>query len=128
MLPRLRNRAVTKLPVQSSLAYFAAALRILQDPDHGDGTPVGAWGNNPINPRFDPQRKAFLETSYDDARYPQKWPSTGARRSSAGARSTRATWTRAPPGAPTLPPAAGNRRSVAGQLPGDRLLGSPRWT
>jgi hypothetical protein len=44
-------------------------------PNHGDGTPWGVgWGNNPINPRFDPQRKPFLETSYDDARTPQKWP------------------------------------------------------
>ncbi|WP_166380602.1 GDSL-type esterase/lipase family protein [Catellatospora methionotrophica] len=32
------------------------------------------WGNNPINPRFNPQRKAFLEVSYDDARNPQWWP------------------------------------------------------
>ncbi|HYN95586.1 MAG TPA: SGNH/GDSL hydrolase family protein, partial [Pilimelia sp.] len=45
-------------------------------PDRGDGKPWGVgWLNNPINPRFDPQRSAFLDNnSYDDARTPQKWP------------------------------------------------------
>ncbi|MFC4065490.1 golvesin C-terminal-like domain-containing protein [Actinoplanes subglobosus] len=39
------------------------------------GEPWGVgWLNNPINPRYDPQRKAFLEITYDDARTPQKWP------------------------------------------------------
>ncbi|HWS34782.1 MAG TPA: hypothetical protein VN408_18830, partial [Actinoplanes sp.] len=32
------------------------------------------WLNNPINPRYDQQRKPFLEYTYDDARTPQKWP------------------------------------------------------
>jgi hypothetical protein len=44
-------------------------------PNLGDGQPWGVgWANNPINPRFDPQRKAFLDTTYEDARTPQKWP------------------------------------------------------
>ncbi|WP_250031841.1 NucA/NucB deoxyribonuclease domain-containing protein [Paractinoplanes maris] len=44
-------------------------------PNKADGSPWGVgWLNNPINPRFDPQRRAFLEYTYDDARTPQKWP------------------------------------------------------
>lgn len=42
------------------------------------GTRGGAWGvgwlNNPINPRYDPNRLPFLERSMADAREPQKWP------------------------------------------------------
>lgn len=44
-------------------------------PNLGNGEPWGVgWANNPINPRYDPQRKAFLDTTYEDARTPQKWP------------------------------------------------------
>ncbi|SCE80758.1 GDSL-like Lipase/Acylhydrolase family protein [Micromonospora coriariae] len=44
-------------------------------PNKGDGQPWGVgWLNNPINPRYDPQRLPFLEVTYDDARTPQKWP------------------------------------------------------
>ncbi len=44
-------------------------------PDNNDGKPWGVgWGNNPANPNFKPDREAFLETSYGDARYPQYWP------------------------------------------------------
>ncbi|GIJ79111.1 SGNH/GDSL hydrolase family protein [Micromonospora phaseoli] len=44
-------------------------------PDKGDGSPWGVgWLNNPINPRYDPVRKPFLEETYADARTPQKWP------------------------------------------------------
>jgi hypothetical protein len=44
-------------------------------PYQGDDQPWGlGWGNNPINPRFDPQRGPFLEDTYDDARTPQRWP------------------------------------------------------
>jgi hypothetical protein len=44
-------------------------------PDQGNGSPWGVgWANNPINPRFDPDRPPFLETSYEDARTPQRWP------------------------------------------------------
>ncbi|MEV2237795.1 SGNH/GDSL hydrolase family protein [Micromonospora sp. NPDC049891] len=43
--------------------------------DKGDGSPWGVgWLNNPINPRYDPVRKPFLEETYADARTPQKWP------------------------------------------------------
>jgi hypothetical protein len=44
-------------------------------PDNHDGQPWGVgWGNNPINPRFDPQRHPFMNGTYDDARHPQDWP------------------------------------------------------
>jgi hypothetical protein len=44
-------------------------------PDQGGGQPWGVgWANNPINPRYDPDRPPFLEESYDDARTPQFWP------------------------------------------------------
>ena len=44
-------------------------------PDQGNNQPWGVgWGNNPINPRYDPQRPPFLEETYDDARTPQRWP------------------------------------------------------
>jgi hypothetical protein len=44
-------------------------------PNLGNGEPWGVgWGNNPINPRYDPQRAPFLELTYNDARTPQKWP------------------------------------------------------
>jgi hypothetical protein len=44
-------------------------------PNTGDGSPWGVgWGNNPINPRFKPDRPAFLENSSADARNPQQWP------------------------------------------------------
>jgi hypothetical protein len=44
-------------------------------PDNHDGRPWGVgWSNNPINPRYDPQRAPFLEVTYDDARTPQRWP------------------------------------------------------
>jgi hypothetical protein len=44
-------------------------------PNQGDGQPWGVgWANNPINPRYDPDRPPFLEESYDDARTPQFWP------------------------------------------------------
>ncbi|WP_127501688.1 NucA/NucB deoxyribonuclease domain-containing protein [Actinoplanes solisilvae] len=44
-------------------------------PNKADGKPWGVgWLNNPINPRYDPQRKPFLEYTYDDARNPQRWP------------------------------------------------------
>ncbi|MET8152353.1 hypothetical protein ACIBSW_36455 [Actinoplanes sp. NPDC049668] len=44
-------------------------------PKKADNEPWGVgWLNNPINPRFDPQRKAFLEYTYDDTRNPQRWP------------------------------------------------------
>jgi hypothetical protein len=32
------------------------------------------WGNNPVNPNYDPERGAFLSQTYDDARHPQDWP------------------------------------------------------
>lgn len=44
-------------------------------PYEGPDRPWGlGWGNNPVNPRYDPQRAPFLEITYDDARTPQKWP------------------------------------------------------
>ncbi|MFI6759320.1 SGNH/GDSL hydrolase family protein [Micromonospora sp. NPDC050417] len=44
-------------------------------PDKGDGSPWGlGWGNNPVNPRYPANRNAFLETSYADAKNPQRWP------------------------------------------------------
>jgi hypothetical protein len=44
-------------------------------PDKRDGSPWGVgWLNNPINPRYDPARKPFMNTTYDDARHPQDWP------------------------------------------------------
>lgn len=44
-------------------------------PDKSDGSPWGVgWANNPINPRYDQQRDAFLDKTYADARVPQKWP------------------------------------------------------
>ena len=47
-------------------------------PQSTAGTRGGAWGvgwlNNPINPRYDPNRLPFLERSMADAREPQKWP------------------------------------------------------
>ncbi|MEV4214503.1 hypothetical protein [Micromonospora sp. NPDC049662] len=32
------------------------------------------WANNPANPRYPANRKAFLEETYDDARHPSQWP------------------------------------------------------
>ncbi|GIG59826.1 hypothetical protein Lfu02_41980 [Longispora fulva] len=43
--------------------------------DNGDGSPWGVgWGNNPVNPRFKPDRTAFLDQTYADAAHPQDWP------------------------------------------------------
>jgi len=42
------------------------------DPENGKPWGVG-WLNNPINPRYDQQRKPFLDATYDDARTPQFW-------------------------------------------------------
>jgi hypothetical protein len=39
------------------------------------GAPWGVgWANNPINPKYDQGRKAFLESGYADAAHPQHWP------------------------------------------------------
>jgi hypothetical protein len=56
--------------------FFAAwAYNSGFHPDRGDGSPWGVgWGNNPINPRYDQQRRPFMEFSYEDARTPQRWP------------------------------------------------------
>ncbi|MFF0315027.1 hypothetical protein ACFYPH_10310 [Micromonospora sp. NPDC005252] len=55
-------------------------------PDKGDGSPWGVgWGNNPINPRYDPTRHPFLDVRnpldpddnvpvFSDAAHPQDWP------------------------------------------------------
>jgi len=55
-------------------------------PDLHDGSPWGVgWGNNPINPRYDPGRHPFLDVkdpknpsdnvpTYSDAAHPQDWP------------------------------------------------------
>ncbi|GAA1672959.1 hypothetical protein GCM10009733_082630 [Nonomuraea maheshkhaliensis] len=32
------------------------------------------WTNNPAMPDYPPNRKAFLDSTYDDARHPQHWP------------------------------------------------------
>jgi hypothetical protein len=32
------------------------------------------WANNPVNPKYDPGREAFLEISYADAAHPERWP------------------------------------------------------
>lgn len=44
-------------------------------PDKGDGSPWGlGWLNNPANPRYPGDRKAFLEFDRADAKNPQRWP------------------------------------------------------
>ncbi|MBQ1018863.1 hypothetical protein KBX71_13455 [Micromonospora sp. D93] len=55
-------------------------------PDKGDDSPWGVgWGNNPINPRYDPTRHPFLDVRdpfdpddnvpvFSDAAHPQDWP------------------------------------------------------
>src|SRR6185312_17136322 len=44
-------------------------------PERGAGEPWGlGWGNNPINPNYLPNRRAFLDATYEDARHPQDWP------------------------------------------------------
>ncbi|MEV4705295.1 hypothetical protein [Actinoplanes sp. NPDC049316] len=45
-------------------------------PTTTDGSPWGVgWGNNPINPNYDQQRKPFREAPYNtDAKTPQYWP------------------------------------------------------
>ncbi|MFC0029777.1 hypothetical protein ACFFMM_09610 [Micromonospora chaiyaphumensis] len=55
-------------------------------PNKGDGSPWGVgWGNNPINPRYDPTRHPFLDVRdpfdpednvpvFSDAAHPQDWP------------------------------------------------------
>jgi hypothetical protein len=44
-------------------------------PNPGNGQPWGVgWANNPINPRYDAQRRPFLHDTYQDARTPQRWP------------------------------------------------------
>ncbi|MFD4641332.1 SGNH/GDSL hydrolase family protein [Lentzea sp. NPDC058436] len=41
----------------------------------GDGSPWGlGWTNNPINPRYQTNRNAFLDTCQCDAKNPQYWP------------------------------------------------------
>ncbi|SCF43349.1 hypothetical protein GA0070564_10996 [Micromonospora mirobrigensis] len=67
--------------------YFAAwAYNSGFYPDKGDGSPWGVgWGNNPINPRYDPARHPFLDVAdpynvndnvpvFSDAAHPQDWP------------------------------------------------------
>ncbi|MFE0019371.1 hypothetical protein [Amycolatopsis sp. NPDC059021] len=44
-------------------------------PDKGDGSPWGlGWLNNPVNPRYNVNRKPFLHKSPSDAARPQEWP------------------------------------------------------
>ncbi|BCB88663.1 golvesin C-terminal-like domain-containing protein [Phytohabitans suffuscus] len=47
-------------------------------PQSQAGAHNGAWGvgwaNNPVNPRYPANRKAFLDTTYEDAAHPQYWP------------------------------------------------------
>lgn len=43
-------------------------------PDKHDGSAWGVgWRNNPANPHYPADRKAFLDSTYDDARHPQDW-------------------------------------------------------
>ncbi|GLZ33013.1 hypothetical protein Lesp02_52010 [Lentzea sp. NBRC 105346] len=44
-------------------------------PDASQSKPWGVgWANNPVNPKYSPTRKPFLEYGYGDAAHPQDWP------------------------------------------------------
>jgi lysophospholipase L1-like esterase len=59
-------------------AYNTGFYSESQKANNGGAWGVG-WSNNPINPKYDPSRSPFLETSYGDyspadAANPQDWP------------------------------------------------------
>jgi hypothetical protein len=53
---------------------YNSGFHPLSEASQNNGAWGVGWGNNPVNPNYDPERLAFLAYTYDDARHPQDWP------------------------------------------------------